>query len=80
MTGMTSSLQQLGQRAFKVLIALAIILVALEFILHRQGKISMEDLTLFPAIFGLIGAFVVIGLGKLLAAMLTVQEGYYDDE
>ena len=80
MTNMTSSLQQLGQRAFKVLIALAIILVALEFILHRHGKISMEDLTLFPAIFGLIGAIVVIGLGKVLAAMLTVQEGYYDDE
>ena len=40
----------------------------------------MEDLPLFPALFGLIGAIVVLGLGKTLAAILTVQEGYYDDE
>lgn len=80
MTDMTSSLQQLGQRAVKGCIAMAIILVALEFILHRHGKISMEALPLFPALFGLIGAIVVLGLGKTLAAILTVQEGYYDDE
>lgn len=72
-------LKRLGQRVFQVLIALAVIVVALEFILHRHGKISLEDLPLFPALFGLVMAFVVVGAGYALKALLSRGEDYYDE-
>ena len=73
------NLKRLGQRVFQVLIALAVIVVALEFILHRHGKISLEDLPLFPALFGLVMAFVVVGAGYALKALLRRGEYYYDE-
>lgn len=73
------NLKRLGQRIFQVLIVLAVIVIALEFILHRHGKISLEDLPLFPALFGLVMAFVVVGAGYVLKALLSRGEDYYDE-
>ena len=74
-----ANLKRLGQRVFQALIALAVIVVVLEFILHRHGKISLEDLPLFPALFGLVMAFVVVGAGYALKTLLSRGEDYYDE-
>ena len=77
---MNDVLKKLGQKALLSLGAGATVLIILEFVLHRHGKISFEDLPLFPAIFGLVGAVIVVVAGKVLKQVLSRGEAYYDDE
>ena len=77
---MNDVLKKLGQKALLSLGAGAAVLIILEFVLHRHGKISFEDLPLFPAIFGLVVAVIVVVAGKVLMQVLTRGEAYYDDE
>ena len=41
-------LSAMGQWATRVLLAIGAVLVVLEFIVHRHGEITLEDLPLFP--------------------------------
>ena len=77
---MNEDLKKLGQKALLSLGAGAVVLIILEFVLHRHGKISFEDMPLFPAIFGLVGAVVVVIAGKIPMQLLKRGEAYYDDE
>ncbi len=62
----------------RIFMGIAAMLVVLEFILHRHGKIDIENIPLFPALFALIGVVVVIGLTHGVKAVLTRKIDYYD--
>ena len=73
-------LRAMGQWATRVLLAIGAVLVVLEFIVHRHGEITLEDLPLFPAVYAFfVCIFIVVG-GIWLRKIAMRQENYYDDE
>ena len=74
-----TALQRLGSRFTMGLLALALLLVVLEFILHRHGEVAAEDFPLFPALFGFAAFLFIVQVGKLLRMMIMRDEDYYDD-
>ena len=70
----------MGQWATRVLLAIGVVLVGLEFIVHRHGEIALEDLPLFPAVYAFfVCIFIVVG-GIWLRKIAMRPEDYYDDE
>ena len=74
-----TALQRLGSRFTAILLAIAAVLVVLEFILHRHGEVAAEDFPLFPALFGFLAFVFIVQVGKWLRAMIMRDEDYYDD-
>ena len=70
----------MGQWATRVLLVSGAVLVVLEFIVHRQREIALEDLPLFPAVYAFFGCiFIVVG-GIWLRKIAMRPEDYYDDD
>ena len=81
MTGKTQtdlSLRILGAWATLALVGLGLVLVALEFAVARKGGTPVEDVTLFPAAFGLLVFIAIVLGGALLRRLLGRGEDYYD--
>ena len=74
-----TGLQRLGSRFTMGLLALALLLVVLEFILHRHGEVAAEDFPLFPALFGFAAFLFIVQVGKWLRMMIMRDEDYYND-
>ena len=74
-----TALQWLGSRFTAILLAIAALLVVLEFIFHRHGEVAAEDFPLFPALFGFLAFLFIVQVGKWLRAMIMRDEDYYDD-
>ena len=74
-----TALQRLGSRFTMGLLALALLLVVLEFILHRHGEVTAEGFPLFPALFGFAAFLFIVEVGKWLRIMIMRDEDYYDD-
>ena len=74
-----TALRRLGSRFTMGLLALALLLVVLEFILHRHGEVAAEDVPLFPALFGFLAFLFIVQIGKWLRLMIMRDEDYYDD-
>ena len=74
-----TALRRLGSRFTMGLLALALLLVVLEFILHRHGEVAAEDFPLFPALFGFAAFLFIVQVGKWLRMMIMRDEDYYDD-
>ena len=74
-----TALQRLGSRFTAILLAIAALLVVLEFIFHRHGEVAAEDFPLFPALFGFLAFLFILHVGKWLRAMIMRDEDYYDD-
>ncbi len=74
-----TALQRLGSRFTMGLLALALLLVVLEFILHRHGEVAAEDFPLFPALFGFAAFLFIVQVGKWLRMMIMRDEDYYND-
>jgi branched-subunit amino acid permease len=72
-------LQRLGSRFTAILLAIAAVLVVLEFIFHRHGEVAAEDFPLFPALFGFLAFLFIVQVGKWLRVMIMRDEDYYDD-
>ena len=83
MSGNTEEARKLvamGLWATRVLVAIGAVLVVLEFIVHRHGEITLEDLPLFPAVYAFfVCIFIVVG-GIWLRKIAMRPEDYYDDE
>lgn len=73
-------MEMLIRRVIRLLIGLGIVLVILEFLLDRHGKIALEDLPLFPPLFAVFGTVVIVGLGFLIRLLLSRPEDYYRNE
>ena len=74
-----SALQKLGTRFTWALVAVAVVLIILEFILHRHGEFAVEDLPLFPALYGFLAFLFIVQVGKWLRLMIMRSEDYYDE-
>ena len=74
-----TALRRLGSRFMIGLLALALLLVVLEFILHRHGEVAAEDFPLFPVLFGFAAFLFIVQVGKWLRMMIMRDEDYYDD-
>ena len=74
-----TALQRIGSRFTMGLLALALLLVVLEFILHRHGEVAAEDFPLFPAFFGFAAFLFIVQIGKWLRMMIMRHEDYYND-
>ena len=74
-----TALRRLGSRVTMGLLSLALLLVVLEFILHRHGEVAVEDFPLFPALFGFAAFLFIVQVGKWLRMMIMRDEDYYND-
>ena len=74
-----TALQRLGSRFMVGLLVVALVLVVLEFILHRHSEVAAEDFPLFPALFGFAAFLFIVQVGKWLRMMIMRDEDYYDD-
>ena len=74
-----TALQRLGSRFTAILLAIAALLVVLEFIFHRHGEVAAEDFPLFPALFGFLAFLFLVQVCKWLRVLIMRDEDYYDD-
>ena len=74
-----AALQRLGRNFTRLLALIAIILVPLEFIAHRHGEITLEDIPLFPAIYGFLAFVFIVYAGRSLRLLIMRREEYYDE-
>ena len=77
-TKTSSDLKKLGEHFIKSLLGIAIILAILEFFLHRHGVAPVEDIFMFPAIFGFLAFMFIVQVGKWLRLMIMRSEDYYE--
>lgn len=62
-----------------VFYALCVILVALDFVVHRHIYLDFEEIPAFYAIYGFIACVVLVVLAKLMRLVLMRGEHYYDE-
>ena len=79
-SAVSKQLRLMGQRITWVLVALGLVLVVLEFIVHRHGEIDLEDLPLFPAIYGFVAFVLIVFVGIGLRKLIMRGEDYYGDQ
>ena len=72
-------LNRLGSRFTCFLLVIAIILLVVEFLVHRHGETHLEESFMFPAIFGFIAFIFIVEVGKILRRLIMRDESYYDD-
>lgn len=79
MTNLDANLKRMGHIAMMVLIGIGLLLIVLEFLFNRYGKIELEGLFLFPVVFGFVATVVIVVVGIGIRALLSRGEDYYDD-
>lgn len=62
-----------------VFYAMCLLLVALDFLVHRHIYLSFEEIPAFYAIYGFIACVVLVVLAKLMRLVLMRNEHYYDE-
>ena len=67
-----------SRRWIIALVTLAILLIAIEPLIHKHGHFSFENRFGFHAIFGFIAFTVAVFAGKCVRALLSRDEDYYD--
>ncbi|MDT0594766.1 hypothetical protein [Glaciecola petra] len=58
--------------------AISILLVALDFVVHRHIYLDFEKIPAFYAIYGFVACTVLVVLAKLMRLGLMRDEDYYD--
>ena len=58
--------------------ALCIILVALDFVVHRHIYVDFEKIPTFYALYGFVACVLLVVLAKLMRLVLMRDETYYD--
>jgi len=76
----SARLALMGKWATRVLLAAGVLLVVLEFIIHRHGEIAAEDISLFPAVYAFVVCVAIVVGGIYLRKIAMRDEDYYDDE
>ena len=73
-----SDLQRLGANFSRLLVLIAIVLLGLEFVIHRHGVFRVEESFMFPDIYGFLAFLFIVQIGKWLRLMIMRKEDYYD--
>lgn len=66
------------RRLFRVFYAACVILLALDFILHRHATHAWEHLPGFYGLFGFTACVTLVLIAKQLRRVLKRPEDYYD--
>ncbi len=66
------------RRVTRGLLALCVILVALDFVIHRHVVHPWEETFAFYAIYGFVACVVLVLLAKELRKVVMRSEDYYD--
>lgn len=74
-----AALKRLGHNFVRVLLGIVVLLVVLEFIIHRHGEIALEDIPLFPALYGFVAFVFIVYAGRGLRLLIMRREDYYDE-
>ena len=74
-----AALKRLGHNFVRVLLGIAVLLVVLEFIIHRHGEIALQDIPLFPALYGFVAFVFIVYAGRGLRLLIMRREDYYDE-
>ena len=74
-----AALKRLGHNFVRLLLGIAVLLVVLEFIIHRHGEIALEEIPLFPALYGFIAFVFIVYAGRGLRLLIMRREDYYDE-
>ena len=61
-----------------LIIAVAGLLIIIDFTIHRHAYFHLEEIIGFPAIFGFICFVFIVIVGKQLRKILMRKEDYYD--
>jgi len=59
--------------------AICLLLVILDFIIHRHIYLSFEEIPTFYALYGFVACVVLVVLAKLMRLVLMRPEHYYDE-
>ncbi|MFC3123409.1 hypothetical protein [Agaribacter flavus] len=59
--------------------ALCVLLVVLDFIVHRHVYVDFEKVPTFYALYGFIACVVLVVLAKIMRKAVMRDENYYDD-
>ena len=73
-------LARLGSRFTRFLLVIVLILMVLEFVVHRHGETHLEESFMFPAIYGFIAFIFIVEVGKILRRLIMRDESYYDTD
>lgn len=65
-------------KILKVFYALCVILVVVDFLVHRHIYHSWENIPAFYAIYGFIGCVALVVVAKAMRKVLMKEEDYYD--
>lgn len=58
--------------------ALCIVLVGLDFVVHRHIYVSFDEIPAFYAIYGFVACVLLVVLAKLMRLIVMRHENYYD--
>jgi len=68
------------QWILRVFYGLCVILVIVDFIIHRHIETSIEKIPAFYAIYGFIACVVLVLIANQMRKLLMRDEHYYDDD
>lgn len=66
-------------RLLKGFYALCILLVVVDFFVHRHIMTAWEELPAFYALYGFVACVVLVVLAKLMRKYVMRKEEYYDE-
>lgn len=80
MKKLNKDLAAMGKMTSLGLVAVGVVLVILDLVLHRHGEIEAESIPLFPALFGFVVFVLIVLLGMVLRKLVMRREDYYDSD
>ena len=63
---------------FKIFYVCCVILVLLDFVIHRHNVHSWENLIAFYPIYGFVGIWILVLIAKQMRRVLMRPEDYYE--
>ena len=75
----SNKLRVMGSRSKLVLLILAVVLLVLEFFVHRHAETDIENVFFFPALYAFVICVAIVLGGIVLRKLVMRSEDYYDN-
>ena len=75
----SNKLRVMGSRSKLVLLILALVLLVLEFFVHRHAETDIEKIFFFPALYAFVICVAIVLGGIVLRKLVMRREDYYDN-
>ncbi len=75
----SNKLRVMGSRSKLVLLILALVLLLLEFFVHRHAETDIENIFFFPALYAFVICVAIVLGGIVLRKLVMRREDYYDN-